>query len=107
MILEMLGHRGGTRCIRAARRSAPQSAIRPDVLLCDIGLPGGMDGYEIARRFRAHPELQQTYLIALTGWGQPEDWRKALDAGFDLHLTKPASPDQLETLLANLSARQR
>jgi CheY-like chemotaxis protein len=106
MILEMLGHHAeavyhGHEAVGAAER------VRPDVLLCDIGLPGGMDGYDIARSFRAHPELQRTYLIALTGWGQPEDRRKALDAGFDLHLTKPASPDQLEALLANLSAKKR
>jgi CheY-like chemotaxis protein len=75
------------------------------VLICDIGLPGGMDGYEVARRFRADPALQTVYLIALTGWGQAEDRRKALDAGFDLHVTKPVSPDHLESLLASVARR--
>jgi len=105
MILEMLGHRAqavylGHDAIGIAER------WHPDVLLCDIGLPAGMDGYEVARRFRAHPELKSVYLMALTGWGQAEDRRRAHDAGFDLHLTKPVAPDHLESLLADV-ARQR
>ena len=61
---------------------------RPDVVLCDIGLPD-IDGMEVARRLRARPELASVRLIALTGYGQAEDVRQALEAGYDAHLTKP------------------
>ncbi|MBV8520193.1 MAG: response regulator [Acidobacteria bacterium] len=70
----------------------------PDVALIDIGLPG-MDGYEIARRVRA-TLATDVYLIALTGYGQAEDKKKALDAGFDVHLTKPADFVDLQNMLA-------
>jgi len=97
-LLELLGHRArvvhlGRDAIAAAREE------RPDVLLCDIGLPGGIDGYEVARRFRADASLSSVHLIAVTGWGHPDDRRKALEAGFNLHLTKPVGPDRLEAVL--------
>jgi PAS domain S-box-containing protein len=76
--------------------------FRPEVVLCDIGLPGTMDGYGVARAFRADPELRSTCLIALTGYGQEEDRRRALEAGFDAHLTKPADLDALKRLLGGL-----
>ncbi len=63
-------------------------AHRPDVALVDIGLPG-IDGYEVARRLRAHDDTRHIKLIALTGYGLAEDQRRVLDAGFDLHLVKP------------------
>ena len=69
-------------------------------MLCDIGLPGSLDGYAVARAFRADPELRSAFLIALTGYGQEEDRRRALEAGFDTHLTKPADLDDLRRLLA-------
>jgi len=62
-------------------------------------LPGGIDGYEVARRFRADASLSSVHLIAVTGWGHPDDRRKALEAGFNLHLTKPVGPDRLEAVL--------
>ncbi|HEV2856416.1 MAG TPA: chemotaxis protein CheB [Thermoanaerobaculia bacterium] len=74
--------------------------FHPEVVLCDIGLPGPMDGHGLARAFRADPELREAYLIALTGYGQEEDRRRALEAGFDAHLTKPADLDVLRRLLA-------
>jgi CheY-like chemotaxis protein len=70
----------------------------PDVALIDIGLPG-MDGYEIARRVRETLD-RNIYLIALTGYGQAEDKKKALDAGFNVHLTKPADFVDLQNMLA-------
>jgi len=77
---------------------------RPDVALVDIGLPD-MDGYEVARRLRAEEDGGEPLpLIALTGYGQPDDRREALEAGFDLHLVKPVDPDQLFGLLADLAA---
>lgn len=76
-------------------------AFHPDVILCDIGLPG-MNGYELAQRLRTLPQLAGTRLIALTGYGQEEDRRRAREAGFDHHLIKPVEPRTLETLLAGL-----
>ncbi|HYU35892.1 MAG TPA: chemotaxis protein CheB [Thermoanaerobaculia bacterium] len=74
--------------------------LRPHVVLCDIGLPGALDGYAVARAFREDPHLRSARLIALTGYGQEEDQRRARDAGFDLHLTKPADLETLQRLLA-------
>jgi PAS domain S-box-containing protein len=71
----------------------------PDVVLLDIGMPG-MDGYEVARRLRAIPSDRRPLLVALTGWGQEEDRQRAVDAGFDHHLVKPAD---LRALLAVLA----
>jgi len=69
----------------------------PDVVVIDVGLPG-LDGYDVARLFRATPERAGTCLIALTGYGQPEARQHALDAGFDEHLTKPVAPERLAGL---------
>jgi signal transduction histidine kinase/ActR/RegA family two-component response regulator len=74
-------------------------AFAPHVVICDIGLPD-IDGMEVARRLRALDELRGARLIALTGYGQAEDVRQAIDAGFDAHLTKPINLDQLIALLA-------
>jgi PAS domain S-box-containing protein len=67
---------------------------RPDVALIDIGLPE-MDGYEVARKLRASESLKAIKLIALTGYGQADDARRAHEAGFDLHLVKPVDPERL------------
>jgi PAS domain S-box-containing protein len=79
-------------------------AIRPDVALVDIGLPG-LDGYALARTVRADPALRATRLVALTGHGQAEDRARARAAGFDAHLTKPVEPDALQRVLAEPSGR--
>jgi two-component system CheB/CheR fusion protein len=76
----------------------------PEVVLLDIGLPGGMDGYEVARRLRDLPGLESTFLVALTGYGQEEDRRRAEEAGFDAHCVKPADLAVLWDLLGRLSA---
>ena len=75
-------------------------ATDPDIALVDIGLPG-IDGYEVARRVRA-VDGRRPVLIALTGYGQPEDRRRASEAGFDGMLVKPVDPTALTTLLATL-----
>jgi PAS domain S-box-containing protein len=98
LLLELAGHQvevasNGLAGVEAARR------LRPDVVLCDIGLAGGMDGYDVAHTLRAEPELGATYLVALTGYGQEEDRRRALEAGFDRHMTKPVDPAALYELL--------
>jgi CheY-like chemotaxis protein len=77
--------------------------FRPDVSLLDIGMPD-LSGYEVARALRLEPWATDLQLIALTGWGQDDDRRSALEAGFDHHLTKPIDPDQLESLIARRPA---
>ena len=67
---------------------------RPDVVLCDIGLPG-MDGYAVADALRQNPETGSARLIAVTGYGREADKRRALESGFDLHLVKPVNTQQL------------
>jgi CheY-like chemotaxis protein/anti-sigma regulatory factor (Ser/Thr protein kinase) len=81
-------------------------AFQPEIILCDIGLPD-IDGMEVARRIRSHPDLARVRLIALTGYGQTEDVRQAVDAGFDAHLTKPINLDQLLALLTGAASGDR
>jgi signal transduction histidine kinase len=78
---------------------ATAEAFRPEVVLLDIGLPQ-MDGYEVARRLRARAGFEKALLVALTGYGQEEDRRRAAEAGFDAYLVKPADPLALHELLA-------
>ncbi|MFL6618381.1 MAG: PAS domain S-box protein [Povalibacter sp.] len=72
--------------------------FKPDIVLLDIGMPG-MNGYETARHLRNSDRGTQMLLVALTGWGQKEDKRLAMEAGFDQHFTKPIEPSVLATLL--------
>ena len=72
----------------------------PDVALLDLGMPG-MDGYEVAQHLRASPAGQTLQLIAISGWGQDEDRRRSAAAGFDQHLVKPVS---LQDLLGYLDS---
>jgi PAS domain S-box-containing protein len=74
-------------------------SLQPDVALIDLGLPG-LDGYEIARRLRAADERRNILLVAVTGYGSPEDRERSLMAGFDVHLVKPVDPDLLAGVLA-------
>jgi PAS domain S-box-containing protein len=75
--------------------------FRPEVVLCDIGLPG-MDGYEVARAFRADATLNGAFLVALTGYALPEDLERAQAAGFARHLAKPPSLEKLGEILAEV-----
>ena len=102
MLLEMLGHETqvaytGPDGVRAA------AEWRPDIVLCDIGLPG-LDGYGVARELRLNPITAQMRLLALTGYGTDEDRRLTHEAGFDVHLTKPIAPEILQDVLAWRSA---
>ena len=86
-----------------------EAALRlaPEVALIDVGLPG-FDGYELARRIRASETGATMLLVALTGYGQAEDRRRALEAGFDVHLVKPVVPERLaEVLSAGRAATRR
>jgi CheY-like chemotaxis protein len=105
MLLRLSGHEvevahTGEAGVAAARQG------RPDVVLCDIGLPGDLDGYGVARALRADPEQAGVTLLALSGYGQEEDQRRAREAGFDRHLTKPVDPQALVQLLATLHQRR-
>ncbi|HET9753450.1 MAG TPA: response regulator, partial [Myxococcales bacterium] len=104
-LLQLLGHRvelvgDGLRAVQVAL------ATQPDAALVDIGLPG-IDGYEVARRLRASEGGRDLVLVALTGYGRPEDRERALAAGFDAHLVKPVDPEELNEVLATLGARRQ
>jgi signal transduction histidine kinase/ActR/RegA family two-component response regulator len=75
------------------------SEAKPEVVFLDIAMPS-MNGYEVARRIRALSEIEPPVLIALTGYGQDDDRRRAREAGFDFHLTKPTSIEQLTSILS-------
>ncbi|MEV4782022.1 response regulator [Burkholderia sp. LMU1-1-1.1] len=103
-LLEFKGHtvavaHDGPQALAAARALAPQAVF------LDIGLPG-MSGYEVARELRAMPALDGVALIALTGWGTDADRLKTDAAGFDHHLTKPVSFDEILRMLTELERRQ-
>jgi PAS domain S-box-containing protein len=96
-VLELCGHDvrvafDGREGLEVAR------AFRPEVVLCDIGLPG-MTGYEVARAIRSDERLRGTVLVALTGYSLPEDQRRATEAGFAYHVRKPPDLDELIRLL--------
>jgi signal transduction histidine kinase/ActR/RegA family two-component response regulator len=97
--LTRVAHDGG-RAMTAAKEFAP------DVVFTDIGLPV-MNGYALVRALRELPEFANVHFAAVTGWGQDEDRRKAREAGFDSHFTKPLSPAVLEELLAGIAQRAR
>ncbi len=71
----------------------------PDVIFCDIGLPGKYNGYDVVRALRQNSTLRDTYIIALSGYSQPADRQRAAEAGFDLHLAKPIDGSRLRELL--------
>ena len=98
LALEMRGHRVLEAADADQAVQVLQSSARPRVALIDIGLPG-MDGYGLARRIRSEFD-GRIALVALTGFGAEQDVRRALDAGFEVHLTKPVDPAELDSLLA-------
>jgi CheY-like chemotaxis protein len=97
MALSFYGHHVLVAPDGAAGLAAAQ-AHRPEVMLVDIGLPR-MNGYDLARSVRADPELDGTFLAALTAYGSPQDRRRAHEAGFDAHLVKPVHIQTLHELL--------
>ncbi len=98
-MLSLEGH--SVRAVPDGRSGLAETARwQPDVVLVDIGLPD-VDGYEVARQLRA-ADLHAVTLIAVTGYGQAEDERRAAAAGFDLHLTKPVSAERLRQVLGSL-----
>jgi len=96
MLLKLSGHEvhlahTGADALEAAER------VRPDIGIFDIGMPD-LSGYEVAERIRHEAWGRNITLIAVTGWGQESDKRRALAAGFNHHLTKPVDPEKLELL---------
>jgi CheY-like chemotaxis protein len=103
LLLDLLGYtvsvaHSGARGVELVREA------QPDVVLCDIGLPG-MDGFEVARQLKADPATAGSHLVAITGYDQDEDRRRATAAGFEYHLVKPVDPDRLFELLASYARR--
>jgi CheY-like chemotaxis protein len=100
MLLRLSGHE-----VRVAYSgpTALDAAVeyQPNVVLLDIGLPE-MDGYEVARRLRQHPQLKNVQLVAMTGYGQEEDRHRSRAAGFNAHLVKPVAPQILREVLARV-----
>jgi two-component system CheB/CheR fusion protein len=84
---------------------AMAAEVKPEVVLCDIGLPG-MSGYEVARALRDSHVAEGAVLVALTGYARREDRDAALEAGFDDHLAKPPDPKALQRLLAEAPPRR-
>lgn len=100
---EELGHRVQTAADGVEGLEVVRS-VRPDVALVDIGLPG-IDGYQVAETLRSSPECRATFLVAITGYGRPEDSARAREAGFDVHLVKPIQPERLAGLIQNPRVR--
>jgi CheY-like chemotaxis protein len=104
-LLELSGHKvavagSGMDGVETARH------WRPDVVLCDLGLPG-LDGYAVARTLRQDPDTTSIRLIAVSGYGSKTDRQRCREAGFDLHLTKPVDPADLQEVLVNSGGSER
>jgi signal transduction histidine kinase/ActR/RegA family two-component response regulator len=102
LLLEVHGHEvrieyGGQAGLKAAEE------FGPEIVFCDIGMPE-LNGHEVASRLRRDKRFASTPLVALTGWGTEEDKKRARNAGFDYHLTKPAGAESLKTILAEIAA---
>ena len=105
LLLELSGHEvavaySGHDGVQAAEQ------YQPDVVLCDIGLPG-LDGHGVARTLRDNPTTAKARLIAVTAYGQDEDRRRSHEAGFEQHLVKPVEPDALLRVLSCSAALKR
>jgi CheY-like chemotaxis protein len=103
-LLEMSDHEvliahDGEEALRIGRQAMP------DAMILDIGMPR-LTGDQVARAVRNEPWGRRVFLVAVTGWGEPEDKERASAAGFDHHLTKPIDVDEIEKLLADFAARR-
>jgi CheY-like chemotaxis protein len=99
-VLELSGHivrvaYDGPSGIEVARE------FTPEFVLCDIGLPGDVDGYAVAQTLRSDDKLRTACLIAITGYGRPEDEQRARQAGFNEHLTKPVDVIALAKVISD------
>jgi CheY-like chemotaxis protein len=101
VILRLYGHDvevagDGPSCLAAVQ------ANPPEVVLLDIGLPGNMDGWEVARQIRQMTFARRPSVIAVTGYNGELDRKRSYESGIDMHFTKPAEPKRLKTILAHL-----
>ncbi|HVL57348.1 MAG TPA: response regulator [Burkholderiaceae bacterium] len=108
LLAELLAMTGHDIRIAADGPAAIATALEfdPDIVLCDIGLPG-MDGYEVARELRRLPRGESMTLAALTGYGEESARAEAARAGFDEHLMKPVDPTYLESFITALASKAR
>jgi len=96
-LLEFFGY--AVKGVTGGREALAQgAAFAPDVVVLDLGMPE-MDGYETAAAIRSQPWGTHVRIVALTGWGEAEDIRRSLDAGFEAHLVKPLKLDELQNVL--------
>ncbi|MEO5622268.1 MAG: response regulator [Dokdonella sp.] len=103
MMLQLLGHQA--HCIYDPRAVVDAvDAFVPDIVFLDIGMPG-LSGYDVARNLRAHPGGDSLILVAVTGWGQPEDRRRTAENGFDHHLVKPADLAEIQRICNSFAQR--
>jgi len=105
MMLELLGH-DVQRLYDPHQAVAGVERFNPDIVFLDIGMPG-ISGYDVARALRETEHGATPVLVAVTGWGQPEDLRRTREAGFDHHLVKPPELDEIRRLCSNLAPRER
>jgi signal transduction histidine kinase len=96
MMIEMLGHEVH-RLYDPHAVTGEVETFRPDIVFLDVGMPG-LSGYELAPRLRELPGFDEIEIIAVTGWGQPEDRQRTRDAGFDEHLVKPPALEAIQRL---------
>lgn len=100
LLRALLAQRGHDVTVAVSGEDALRIAkeMHPHVGLLDIGMPG-MNGYALAEHLRQDPDHSSMFLVAVTGWGEAEDKKKAIEAGFDAHVIKPTDPDELNQLL--------
>jgi CheY-like chemotaxis protein len=106
LLIKLLGHKGEAAFDGQAGVKAAQDN-QPDVIISDLGLPGEFNGYDLARQIRANSRFSSTLLVALSGYGQEEDRKKAKEAGFDQHYVKPIDIGSLEEILLAVQQRLR
>jgi signal transduction histidine kinase/ActR/RegA family two-component response regulator len=105
LLLETLGHR--TRTVYGGAAALDAAAdFQPDTIFCDLGMPV-VSGFEVAARLRSDSRRPPPVLVAVTGWGTDQDKRRASEGGFDLHITKPISSEDLDAVLLRASATSR
>ena len=103
MLLELEGHEV-YRAADGREACALAEQVRPEVMFLDIGMPH-LDGLGVARSVRSASWGRDTYLVALTGWGQESDREQSRKAGFDCHLTKPVEYDKLNAIIAGVGVQ--
>lgn len=100
-LVEMLGY--DYRLALSGKAALEQADdYRPDVMMLDLGLPG-INGYDLCRTLRTHPQLSDTIFIAQTGWSEAEHRRMSAEAGFHHHLVKPLALEKLEAVLGDIA----